>query len=109
MNNIFAVTCESLNLANGGISYSELPVNGRYPVDTVASYSCHHGYSLTGLSSRICQTSGNWNNQNPSCNQGNHSKMYFYTNLLRLLIYFILLVILCQQLCITITYVNNDR
>ena len=84
MNYVIAVTCRSLSLVNGGISYSELPVNGRYPVDTVASYTCDHGHSLIGSSSRTCQTSGNWNNQNPTCNQGYHNNAYFIQEFLRL-------------------------
>ena len=71
--NVFAVTCSSLNLENGGISYNQSPVNGRYPVDTMASFSCHHGYSLTGSSSTTCLISGNWNQQPPICNHGNRN------------------------------------
>ena len=43
-----------------------------YYVDTMASFSCNHGYSLSGSDSSICQTSegGTWNKQTPSCIQG---------------------------------------
>ena len=68
---LFVVTCASLSLSNGGVSYNKSPVNGRYPVDTRASFSCTRGYSLSGSSSRTCQTSGNWNQGIPTCNQSN--------------------------------------
>ena len=77
---MFAVTCPSLSLSNGGISYNKSPVNGRYPVDTVASLSCHHGYLLSGSSSRTCQTSGYWNQQTVACNQSNQKHVYITLN-----------------------------
>ena len=77
---MFAVTCPSLSLSNGGISYNKSPVNGRYPVETVASLSCHHGYSISGSNSRTCQTSGNWDQQTVTCNQSNQNKLYITLN-----------------------------
>ena len=56
---------------NGGVRYNRSPVNGRYPVDTVAYLSCNYGYSRSGSSSRTCQTSGTWNLDTPTCNQSN--------------------------------------
>ena len=66
--NIIAVTCEDLNLENGKISYNEPP--GHF-VDTVASFSCDYGFSLSGSSSSTCENSGSWNHQAPACRQGN--------------------------------------
>ena len=62
------VVCnESLNLSHGDVSYDNNAVNGRYPVDTKASFSCDSGYTRYGSTSRICHTSGNWNNKTPTC------------------------------------------
>ena len=33
--------------------------------------SCSHGYIRSGSSSRTCQTSGNWNQQLPTCDESN--------------------------------------
>ena len=43
-----------------------------YYVDTMASFACNFGYSLSGSDSSICQDSegGTWNEQTPSCIQG---------------------------------------
>ena len=71
------VTCGSLGLIGGRVTYNRDSVNGRYPVDTRASFSCNPGYSRSGSSSRTCQTSGNWNQQMPRCNQ---SKVIFVLN-----------------------------
>ena len=40
-----------------------------YYTDTMASFSCNPGYSLSGSDSSICSTSmgGIWNEQTPSC------------------------------------------
>ena len=74
---LIVVICSPLNVpANGEINYNKAPVaDGGYPLDTVASFSCDYGYSRSGSSSRTCETSGNWNHQNPTCNQ---SKLYEY-------------------------------
>ena len=53
-----AVTCESLSLSNGNINYDNDEVDGGYPVDTEASFSCNSGYQRSGSSSATCQTSG---------------------------------------------------
>ena len=65
-----SATCLALNLPNGLASYDESPVtNGKYTVDTVVSFTCNYGYSLSGSTSRTCQTSGNWDEEMPTCNQ----------------------------------------
>ena len=68
----FLGTCSVLESpSNGGISYNKEKVGGRYPVNTEASFSCNSGYNRNGHSSRTCQSDGNWDQQTPSCNQGN--------------------------------------
>ena len=70
-----AVICESLSIENGQVIYNASGVTSGdvefYYVDTVASFSCNPGYSLSGSDSTICQTSegGTWNEQAPSCIQ----------------------------------------
>ena len=66
------ITCPHLSLANGGITYSISPLNGRYRVHTVASFTCNSGYSISGSSTRTCQMSGNWDQQTPICNESNN-------------------------------------
>ena len=51
-------------------------MGGKYPVGTVASFSCNDGFRRVGSSLRKCQTSGNWNQQTPTCSQ---SKKYIFT------------------------------
>ena len=41
--------------------------NGRYLVNTVASFSCNSGYYQNGVNSATCETSGNWNKEIPTC------------------------------------------
>ena len=66
--NVPVVTCTSLSLENGQISYNDSQVNNEYYVDTVANFTCNYGYSLSGSESSRCVTSGNWNNKTPTCN-----------------------------------------
>ena len=73
------VTCVSLSLPNGRVSYNRGAINGRYPVDTVTSFSCNSGYSRSGSSSRICQTSGDWNQQTPKCNKNKKRNEHIFT------------------------------
>ena len=68
--NIDAVTYSSLSLSNGEVSYSGSAMNGEYPVNTVASFTCNSGYALSGSESSTCETSGTWNEQDQMCNQG---------------------------------------
>ena len=67
---LIVVTCDPLqNLENGDINYNEsLLTNGEYPVDTLASFMCNRGYDLSGSDSGTCQTSGDWDQQTPTCN-----------------------------------------
>ena len=69
---IIAVTCVGVSLSNGAVNYNSSHVSvARYPVNTVATFSCNRGYSRSGAGSRTCQTSGEWNQHTPTCNQGN--------------------------------------
>ena len=57
----FIVACEPLTLADGRIEYSKSRLNGLYPVETRATFSCNEGFTLWVFTSpfvRICQTSG---------------------------------------------------
>ena len=66
------VTCQALSSpSNGGRTYNKNAVGGRYPVDTVVTFTCNSGYSLSGSSTTKCQTSGQWNNNSPTCNRSN--------------------------------------
>ena len=71
--NILVVTCPTLDLENGEISYDVSPMNGSYPTGATGSFSCSYGYSLSGTSTRSCDAMGNWNNQDqiPICNLSN--------------------------------------
>ena len=42
-------------------------------MDTVASFSCDDGYTLSGTRTRTCDSSGNWDNQEQTaiCIQSN--------------------------------------
>ena len=64
-------SCEALqDLANGDISYNESNVESvRYPVSTMATFTCDYGYILNGSDSSICQDSLNWDQQTPTCDQ----------------------------------------
>ena len=78
---LIVVTCNSLSLQNGNITYNEsrVPNEGPldvYPVDTLASFMCDRGYNPVGPESIICQTSGNWDGQVPTCNQGTQNEKY---------------------------------
>ena len=61
--------CVSLSVSHGEVSYSTSPVNEKYLVDTVASFSCNYGYTRSGSASRTCQTSANWNGEITTCSQ----------------------------------------
>ena len=64
-----SVTCQVLSLPNGLINYNKLFVNGGFPVDTEAFFSCKCGYSQSGPSSRICDLSGTWSLTTTTCDQ----------------------------------------
>ena len=74
---IFLDTCAMQSLENGEVTYNReqvLNLNGRYPIGTVAMYTCKSGYSLSGLDSNTCQNSGNWQKAPPTCNEEGNKK-----------------------------------
>ena len=59
-------TCPALYLQNGQVTYNRQSINGgRYNRNTVATYTCDIGFDLSGLDSNTCQSSGNWQRDNP--------------------------------------------
>ena len=79
-----AVTCYEFygwSFANGQITYNRrieyTEYNGlfdfRYPMDTVATFTCSEGYELVGSSTRTCNPSGDWSSSTPRCREkGDH-------------------------------------
>ena len=53
----FLVSCSPLSLPDGLVNYTKSLENGRYPVDTVASFACNSGYYENGTILRTCQAS----------------------------------------------------
>ena len=53
-------TCPALSISNGDITYNKNAINGKYPVRTIASFSCDYGYLLQGQHGAYCLHSGNW-------------------------------------------------
>ena len=60
----FPATCDPLNFVNHSVDYlipgGERPFEGRYPVATVATFSCDGLGNLTGDARVTCQTAGRW-------------------------------------------------
>ena len=67
----------SLFLSNGKVNYSRSHVQGAFPVNTTAYSMCDTGYTLFGSTSRICQTSGNWDQQPPNCSNEFYKKIFY--------------------------------
>ena len=60
-----SVRCTSLtDPANGRLIFDRRTFGG------IAIYSCNTGYTLSGSSSRICQSNGAWSGSPGTCNQG---------------------------------------
>ncbi len=60
-------TCSDLPpLMNGGITYEAGSDNSR-PVNTIATFTCDNGYTLTGGSFRACQNDRTWSGTTPTC------------------------------------------
>ena len=67
----FVVTCVALsNPDHGKVSFNRSPVNGRYPMNTIASYSCNYGYKEI-KNTRYCHPSTNWFGDIPTCGLSN--------------------------------------
>ena len=59
-----AMVCTNLmDLVNEDVAYN---MDDR-PVDTVATYTCNHGYTLNGGTTRTCRSDGIWNGSDPTC------------------------------------------
>ena len=41
--------------------------SGQYPVGTIATFICNSGYSQHGAQITVCQSSGDWTDQTPTC------------------------------------------
>ena len=61
------VAWSALIMANGIVNYDQLPVNGRYPVSTRASFTCGQLYYPIGSDSSTCHSSGNWDSPTLIC------------------------------------------
>ena len=69
-----AVPCRAFSLPNRTVHYSRPELSNslsrRYPIDTVASFSCNSGYSRSGPSSSTCQSiHGGWSRGRATCNK----------------------------------------
>ena len=54
-------------LMNGVITYTDGLADSR-PVDSVSTYTCDNGYTITaGESFRVCQNDGTWDGPTPTC------------------------------------------
>ena len=92
--NIFTlVACSPLKLPNSVVSYDGSIVSyaftDKYSVDTVATFSCNPGYSLSGSSSSICQDSGTWDPQPPTCGNKMNQNILKLFSLFTILKYYI--------------------
>ena len=61
---ISAEGCDSVTTVDYG---SVSPVKSFYPVKEVVTYTCNHGYNLTGNSVLKCTTDDIWNGTAPYC------------------------------------------
>ena len=77
-------------MANGQVNYNQQQVinlmNERYHIDTVATYTCNDGYSLSGSESNTCQASGNWEHDLPTCESNKETKYLNFNKLCHLFI-----------------------
>ncbi|XP_064386051.1 sushi, von Willebrand factor type A, EGF and pentraxin domain-containing protein 1-like [Halichondria panicea] len=64
------ITCFDLSsLVNGNVHYGGAGSPGSRPVDTVVTYNCNTGFTLTGGSTRTCGSDGMWSGSAPTCQQ----------------------------------------
>ena len=71
-----AVTCTEISLPNGEVNYTTTEENGRYMLNTVATFVCDSESNLSGFNSSTCQASNNsayWNPETPTFNLSNES------------------------------------
>ena len=61
-------------LGNGIVSFDrDQASDGRYPAETIATFTCNSLHSLYGDDSATCETSSSWSHQTPTCT-GNEMK-----------------------------------
>ena len=76
--NLFVVTCRDLVFGGGHVRYSNESLTGHgipfgyYPVGTIAYFKCNGFNHLSENITRTCNTSGDWDQENPECIQSNH-------------------------------------
>ena len=73
---LLAISCPFLSFENGEIQYSTSSLNEGYPLNTVVTFSCDQHYNREGPSSVICQISGNWSQETPTCNASNENNTF---------------------------------
>ena len=67
-----AASCSALIVSNGSVSYARVSVeDGRFPVDTIATFTCNSGYYVYGDLSATCTALGIWSQQTPTCRGNN--------------------------------------
>ena len=82
----FVATCVPLNgPKNGIVSYDMSPINNRYPVGTIATYSCNPDYIPSNHASARCHKKGtvlSWKTSDviPTCS-GRNIHRYFFTKI----------------------------
>ena len=55
--------CGTLDIpSHGSVSYSCGTISG-----SIATFSCDTGYTLSGATTRTCQTDRSWSNDSPTC------------------------------------------
>ena len=76
----YTVICGPTSIPNGYVKYNTSMLsehhsyNRGYSVGTMASFFCRNSYRREGPSSAICQGSGMWSEQQPTCIQSNENK-----------------------------------
>ena len=62
--------CPPVNLKNGATEYHPSSLNGQYPTDTLAFFSCDDAFMRNGPLFSTCQNTGNWVPEIPTCDEG---------------------------------------
>ena len=63
-------TCEELVIANGNVSVDI----GQLVEGAIASYTCNIGYTLSSNRRRLCQSNGQWNGTDATCEGNKQNK-----------------------------------
>ncbi len=67
MHVLSTAVCGALTLTNGAVTYSSLAIPRQE--NTVASFSCNTGYTLSSTATRTCQSDRQWSGSTPVCNR----------------------------------------